>query len=156
MDRNTLLAIALSLLVLSAWSSWEAAHMPPPPPAVAAPGPTPQATEKTTAARAETKQQAAVFQVLDQCREGLIKLRAQQSLVIEIRIIQAAAVGVHVPTTNVEYRVEMIDRHISSPTFDQAASHHAGLAELVLAVRLPEMGRLIVEIEHLRLRRAHQ
>ena len=30
MDRNTLLAIALSLLVLSAWSSWEAAHMPPP------------------------------------------------------------------------------------------------------------------------------
>ncbi|MCP5043856.1 MAG: membrane protein insertase YidC [bacterium] len=30
MDRNTLLAIALSLLVLSAWSSWEATHMPPP------------------------------------------------------------------------------------------------------------------------------
>ncbi len=30
MDRNTLLAIALSLLILSAWSSWEAAHMPAP------------------------------------------------------------------------------------------------------------------------------
>ena len=36
MDRNTLLAIALSLLVLSAWSSWEAAHMPPAPPAAEA------------------------------------------------------------------------------------------------------------------------
>ena len=31
MDRNTLLAIALSLLVLSAWSTWEGAHQPPRP-----------------------------------------------------------------------------------------------------------------------------
>ena len=33
MDRNTLLAIALSLLVLSAWTSYEAANAPPPRPA---------------------------------------------------------------------------------------------------------------------------
>jgi len=31
LDRNTLLAIALSLLVLSAWTSWEEAHRPPKP-----------------------------------------------------------------------------------------------------------------------------
>ncbi|MCH7601109.1 MAG: membrane protein insertase YidC [Myxococcales bacterium] len=52
MDRNTLLAIALSLLVLSAWSSWEATHVPPPTEAAeeaaAAPGDFREAPEATT------------------------------------------------------------------------------------------------------------
>ncbi|MFT5442902.1 MAG: hypothetical protein ACI8W3_001946, partial [Myxococcota bacterium] len=32
MDRNTLLAVALSMLVLTGWSYWNASHMPPPAP----------------------------------------------------------------------------------------------------------------------------
>jgi YidC/Oxa1 family membrane protein insertase len=33
LDRNTLLAVALSMLVLTGWSYWNASHMPPPAPA---------------------------------------------------------------------------------------------------------------------------
>ena len=46
MDRNTLLALALSLLIMMAWTMWQASLQPPPvPPATAPPGQAPGTSE---------------------------------------------------------------------------------------------------------------
>ncbi len=83
-------------------------------------------------------QQAALLQIVDQGGEGQVELRAQMAFVIEVGVVQAAAVGVHVPAGLAEDRVEVVDRDVADAAFDQPAGHQAALAERVAAIAVAE------------------
>src|SRR5262249_34961848 len=79
-------------------------------------------------------QQACLFQSVQQRSESPVKLRAEMPFVIEIGIIQATAVGVHVPAGLAKDGVKMVDRDITNASFDQAPRHQAALAERIAAI----------------------
>ena len=94
-------------------------------------------------------QHAAIAEVFDQRGEGPVELRAEHPFVIEIRVVQAAAVGVHVPAREIEDRVEVVDRDEARTPFDQSPSHQAALAERVAAVAVLQLRLFLSEVERL-------
>ena len=86
-------------------------------------------------------------QIVDQGGEGQIELRAKVAFVIEVGVVETAAVRVHVPASLAEDRVEVVDRHIADAAFDQPPGHQTALAEGVAAIAVAHARRFKVEVE---------
>src|SRR5207248_2738438 len=83
-------------------------------------------------------QEAALLEVVKQGGEGEVELRAQVAFVIEVGVVEAAAVRVHVPAALAKHGIEVVDRDAADSPFDQPAGHQAALAEGVAAIAVTE------------------
>ena len=91
----------------------------------------------------------AIAEIFDQRGEGPIELRAEETFVVGIGVVQAAAVGVHVPAGDAEDGVEVVDGDVAAAAFDQPPSHQAALAQRVAAVAVALLRGLLREVEGL-------
>ena len=92
-------------------------------------------------------QQSTLFEILNQCREGPVELRAQMTFVIQIRVVKTAAVSVHVPAGQIKNRVEVVDRHVTRTALDQTPSQQTALAECVSAIAITDTVRFFGDLE---------
>src|ERR1022692_4187760 len=71
------------------------------------------------------------------------------AFVVEVGIVQPAAVGVHVPAGLAEDGVEVVDSDIANATFDEPARHQATLPESIAAIAVARRGGFEIEIKGL-------